>query len=553
MLHFIVRCSALLLFGIAAAHAQYDDLIPPSKLRPIDPSQFHPELVRLHNEDLAEIRSILSNDLKRPDFAAGAVTKRLLGKLPMDGQYFAHFLNASSEAVQEWTLRTMGGYAGDKNAALPNLLKIVRDAGESDMHRALAARVIGTTRMTSETVSALVQQLGGASKELRVILLEVIASSSRAGITFVPQLKHYLRDPNGSVQFHGFRAIQQIEQTSSRDGDDPDLGVHYENARHLSQPEADTGLALRVLQQSDAPKYLTCVALLDLASSAETLPTDVILRRVGDADEFVAALAQNVLQRVGVGSRGVSTLAQGLSSSNAAIRINSLLQLRALGTEAKGAGNALGAALRQAATDAASPREVGTSLDVLRVIGTNAGGVSETLVQLLDEQSPIYRNVERHQVHRLRGFLFATLAETGVPKTALPVIVAALANSDRRAAMEFAGAARAAAALGPAAREAVPFLLRALTERIDEDFIAFDTFDSHGVAGSEHTTCQVEALRALSRIGASDESTVQVVRAFLEQPRPELDGTNLFRRIPNLRTEATKTLATIEVSRANKN
>lgn len=541
MSQLVLRCWCLLLASIVVAQARYDDLIPPSKLRPADPSRFYPELVTLHDEELAEIRSILSNDLNRPDIA-GAVTKQLLGKLPMDGNYFAKFLDAPSEVVQEWALRTMGGYGGDKAAAVPVLLRIVSDSKKSDAQRALAARVIGTTGMNSQSVSVLVGRLDDASKELRVILLETIASGGRAGFGFVPVLKGYLNVPEGSVQFHAFRTIQHIDRD-----DRADSGEHYASARLLWRGDTKANLAVSVLQQSDVPKYLACVALLNLAAGTDDpRAAELVLRRTGDHDEFVAKLAQSVLKQIRLDA---STLTQGVLNTNATIRRNSLAQLRELGTAATAATDALVALLRRAASEGASLREVGASLDVIRNIGTNGSAAAEILVQLLDEDSPIYRNVERHEVHRLRGFLLATLGATGVPKTAMPAIVSALANSDRRAAIEFAGAARAAAALGPQARETIPFLLRALTERLDEDFIAFDRFDSHGIPGAEFTTCQIEALRALAAIGSSDETTVQVVRAFSQQSWPELDGTNLFRRIPNLRMEATKTLAAIEVSR----
>jgi hypothetical protein len=521
------RCCLLLLFGAVLAYGQAEDLIPPTKLRPSDPTRFYPELVRLHDDEVEEIRSVLRSDPKRAHFA-DKVTKELLRKIPMDGECFARFLAAPSASVREWAMRTMGEYTGDKTAALPGLLRIASDANEAEAYRALAARVVGTTRMNSETVALLVQQLSHAGAELRVILLEVIATSGTAGKAVLPDLKRYLDVPEAAVQFHAFRAIEQIEQTGKSANVDP----------------------IDVLKKPETPAYLTCAALLNLAAFPSPPPaaTDVVLQKVGHFDPFISELAANVLRKVCHFGTDLAALEQGVLSSNPNVRLRSMLQIREFGPAAAPALHSLIGALRRAAVDGAPPREVGACLDVVRSIGTNAAPAGNVIVPLLDEKSPVYRNAQKHEVHRLRGFLFATLAETRVPHDALPFIMGALANSDQRSSVEFAGAARAAGALGTRARQAVPFLVRALDERIDDDLIAFDRFDSHDAPGAaEYTTCQIEALRALRRIGPTDQPAVRAVRAFLEQPLPDIEATNVFRRIPSLRTEAGQTLAAIEL------
>src|SRR5215211_3569810 len=117
------RCCLLLFVGAVLAYGQSEDLIPTVKLRPSDPTRFYPELVRLHDDEVEEIRAILRNDPKRAHFA-DKVTKELLRKLPVDGDCFARLLTAPSSPVQEWAMRTMGEYTGDKTAALPQLLRI---------------------------------------------------------------------------------------------------------------------------------------------------------------------------------------------------------------------------------------------------------------------------------------------------------------------------------------------------------------------------------------------------------------------------------------------
>lgn len=526
MFQLVVRCCGLLLAAIGFCSAQTTDLLPPSKLRPSNPSRFYPELVRLHNHDIAEIRAILAQDPERKDLAP-LVTRQLLRKVPMDAALLARFLSAPSEAVQEWTLRTIGDSSIDKTAALPAITAIAADGRRDDAHRALAIRVLGISGLGPDTISLLVHQLPGASPDLRVILLEVIFRAGNNARAFVPELRRLLDAPEAKVQFHAFRALKSI---------DPAIVPTPTNA-------------IALLARADSPKFLLCAALLELAAATNHPGvTSAILASVGHPDDFVAHLAANVLKRSG---SDVRDLANALSNSNSAVRLQAASQLRELGPNAAPALDSLIAALQHALVHGAEPRQLGSSLDVLRNLGAGAHRASVTLVKMLDEQSPIYRNIDKHDAYRLRGFIYATLAEIGVPGETLPFISAALANADSRSAIEFAGAARAAAALGPAARDTAPFLARALHERLDEDFISFDRFDLHAPAGV-FTTCQVEALRALRSIGIADEPTVQSVRAFLRAPRPEFDGTNLFRRIPNLRAEAAQTLAVIEVNDADK-
>jgi hypothetical protein len=146
-------------------------------------------------------------------------------------------------------------------------------------------------------------------------------------------------------------------------------------------------------------------------------------------------------------------------------------------------------------------------------------------------------------VDRLRGFTFATLAAIGVPDNALPSIVGALANSNELMLQEFTGAARAAGAAGARAREASPHLLRALRPGAATDLLAFQRFDAHSASDGECTTPQIEALRALSRIGVSDESTVRVVRAFFK--KPPFAGAGLAPNLPDSRIEAARTLTAL--------
>jgi hypothetical protein len=216
-----------------------------------------------------------------------------------------------------------------------------------------------------------------------------------------------------------------------------------------------------------------------------------------------------------------------------------------MGTNAVSAVPAITNLLRAAAEGRANIRETGVCLDVLRALGSNATKASAVVAALLPENCPVYRNVEKHEVDRFRGFLFATLAEIGVPKETTPFIADALANSDSRMSYAFAGAARAAGTLGQNA-VLLPHLLRPLEKDVPQDFLSFAEFDAHFVAGGEYTTCQVESLRALRRIGKPAQSAAPIVRAFLARAVDWIASPEGGKRMPRPTVEARETLAVLE-------
>jgi hypothetical protein len=109
----------------------------------------------------------------------------------------------------------------------------------------------------------------------------------------------------------------------------------------------------------------------------------------------------------------------------------------------------------------------------------------------------------------------------------------------------YAAAARAAAALGPDAREAVPFLLRALKGEIRDQLITFEDFNQHRSSDGMYTTCKVEALRALAKIGAGAREAVPAIRALLEKPGLQLNATSRMFQAPDVSEEARHALQAI--------
>lgn len=130
-----------------------------------------------------------------------------------------------------------------------------------------------------------------------------------------------------------------------------------------------------------------------------------------------------------------------------------------------------------------------------------------SLVALLHEQSPVYAGRTPFEAARLRARFFVALAETGVPRDALPVIVAELEQG--HAPISLAAAARAAATAGPSASAAAPHLVRLLQADFHDEQV---TLDSSGL-----TNVRIEAVRALGAIGPdAGEDVLPALRALAE-------------------------------------
>ncbi len=149
----------------------------------------------------------------------------------------------------------------------------------------------------------------------------------------------------------------------------------------------------------------------------------------------------------------------------------------------------------------------------LRSEGKKSPEAAAVLLALLPEHSALYGDRSRSEILLLRGALFATLAETGCPLEALPLIRAELATSDDP--YVFAAACRAAANLGPQASAVVPDLLRPFGRGLmDDTFSLKDPRQQQPLPAP--TTAKLEAMKALAAIGPRASralATIQEVAA----------------------------------------
>lgn len=554
-----VKVAVLLLIAfttVAGFSAAVEDLVPPPKLRPRDPAKFYPGSVKMTGVHLQEFQSIVASNLNRPDLAERLIDHKALRKAATDLPFLCSILPYATGNVQEWTLKSLGEAQGDKSAALPSLMRLVSDRSQHDVVRALAVRVAGTMPLDRPAVGALTQALPSANRELRILILEIVRNSGSSALPYLKRIEAGLHDRDGAIQFHSYKALEDIHAASA---DAFPASPEYLHARSLKSQWRSAAATrdavanlLSHLQTPTPPGLHVALALLAAAELGleDPLLLEGVLCRTADSDRFISELARNVLaQADSTPVSSVPVLTRSLAHTNSEVRIRSAERLAKLGSGARAAVPDLARALERAPHNHAGPKEVAAYCAALRPLGANAAAASGAVLALLPEESPIYRDLRKHEAYELRAWLLVTLAEIGVPAKALPFVLDGLANTEDEMPQLFTAAARAAAALGPAASDAVPFLLRPLRGSVKDTFINFASFGEHASPSRNYTTSQVEALRALARIGPPAQAAVPVIQQFLERDLPDFDNPNRLHRAPNLRTEATAALAAIQEAR----
>ena len=153
-----------------------------------------------------------------------------------------------------------------------------------------------------------------------------------------------------------------------------------------------------------------------------------------------------------------------------------------------------------AAGGAAPVQDPGALVDALR----RAPGGRERLAALLPENLPIHTNRSAAETSRLRGYLLAAFAETGLPDSAVPYVIESLETAD--VPYEIAGAALALRGLGdlvgddPSVDVDAP-LVRAVRALAGSD--ATVSFESYRPTWpyALPTTALTEVVRTIGRLG----------------------------------------------------
>jgi HEAT repeat protein/lysophospholipase L1-like esterase len=264
------------------------------------------------------------------------------------------------------------------------------------------------------------------------------------------------------------------------------------------QPSARERLAGRapLAALADPDAAVRAAACWALGREGQRAPVAALLRLLADPSERVRSAAASALGRLGERAQAAKpALAQALSADRAAVRWAAADALHRIGPGA-GEAPALVAAL-----DSGDPYVRAFATFTLGELGSAAG---ERAVQELAER------VRREGGGGKAGAARALAKMGGAAKTAVPMLIGELQNEREQRRWR---AARTLGRIGPDARDAVPALLAALKDPA--------------------VSVRAQAARSLGRIGSRD-SIAGLVAAVKEDPAREVreEASRALSRIP---------------------
>jgi hypothetical protein len=473
-------------------------------------------------------------------------------------------LDDPTEVGKRGAMSRLAEYEGEARAAVPKLRQLMDDAERNVRADAMMtlAKIDPGNRAIAE---AIVARLGATDDNHtnRSILEALVRMAAVVPKTEVPRIARFRDHPWSQVGLLAFEAAGRVLDLRRPSLDEirvmntlewrnlPDHGYAVLTAVQDAGPKATFAVPLLVeLLVSDPPMYLKCAALQTLGKVQVSRPRliSALLDGLASPDLFYRHMAHTALRAVDLTRpEAVRAMAKGLRHADAKVRTVAALCLwsannrpSAAKVSLAGAVPDLVATLKEVNEDV-TPGLLHAYLQVVRFAGRDAAPAAEPLLA-------IYANDGYFQKHRTnyvkleRGLLLAILADIGVPKSARPVLLAALKKDpkdDFEPGYTFAAAARALGKLGPDAKDAVPLLLPALAVTGNERVYMWIDWDA---PGSPPTTARLEAVRALGRIGPAARDALPRLREMADgkgPPAPPELG-------PRLRHEARRAVAAIE-------
>jgi cytochrome oxidase Cu insertion factor (SCO1/SenC/PrrC family) len=158
-----------------------------------------------------------------------------------------------------------------------------------------------------------------------------------------------------------------------------------------------------------------------------------------------------------------------------------------------------------------SGTDVAARIDALRQRPEGA----DELAALLPENLPLYEGRSAAEMGRLRGYLLAAFADTGLPDAALPYVIESLESG--HIAYEVAGAAIGLRGLDtPSVEVAVP-LLRAIDNFTGSDAtVSFETYNP-AWPYTQPTTALTEVVRTIGHLGARAGAALAELERLAQQ------------------------------------
>jgi len=492
-----------------------------------------------------ELQAILATFAQEGDVAKQrtAFSKLLDLKVPADEEFqiLQPLLDHKDrEGVAYFAMVAIGMHGKRAKPAVPKILAIFKDSSAPLFVREAAAATlgqIGDARPAVIEAMTVHLRASGLSDKFKLNLIESLGALGLDAQDAIPVIERYLKDPDLSVQVKAYYtagklrgerlpSLADLRKAKRLEWAKADGAYPAVMAIEAAGPQADFTVPL-ILQaiEEDPPTYIYCVLMRALGHAGANDPKAV--RAMLDAipikelplrQEVLRALKKTDISREEV----VVVFADGMGDIDPFVQYQCALALRPAGPKAKKAVPALVNVLKKVDSQTSS-ENLGAFLELAHAIGPAAATCREPILDMLPERAGVYKDRPKMEVHMLRGYLLVTLAEIGITKEALPFVLDVLATSDNRMVQQYASAARAAGALGKDAREAVPFLMRALDPKFADRGMVLESFPRHGTALlgldlKKLTSARIEAIRALAKIGPDAKAALPRLTQMVDDP-----------------------------------
>ena len=159
--------------------------------------------------------------------------------------------------------------------------------------------------------------------------------------------------------------------------------------------------------------------------------------------------------------------------------------------------------------------EIGRLLDLIKLTGVGHPRAITSVASLLEENSPVYRERDKLQVHSLRGYSLAVLSEIDGTVEAWPHVVDMIVNADNgQPGIGSAAAARSAGNLGESANALIPHLVQLFDMEFSDNLVCLESYNG---CSPDHslTSVQKEAIVAIGKIlPSSDHRVIGILERY---------------------------------------
>ena len=394
--------------------------------------------------------------------------------------------------------------SADADVRTAALRKLATSPEAQSEVRAAIARILTRPDSEQELVSCSLQnipQTGGSLAEFEQHLCAVMShgSSEHRYLAYVALGKMHLAEDSN-----------QLRNLSTPDAHRDWTYQLFHAIRATSGERQKWCEAIHQLLLHDIPVWIRIESLRTLVHIApdQARTAAAILSGLDDRDAYLSQQVADLLSGLDGNSIDVVyTLSEGLPVSNSEKLPILLGALSRFGPNGAPAAATIVSMLEQChgQTDHFL---VAHFLTTLRQMKSLPNDVTERIVTLLSMNSPLYRERPQREVVWLRAYVFATLADVGVPDSTIPHLVDAIANADSHTpAIQCGAAVRAVAAMGERAESMLPYLLDAFGRRFPLNSFSLDRYDTRSPE-NEVTNVEREILRAFEKMNVLNKPGV---------------------------------------------